>query len=521
MLEIMDSINQQKESPSQSQRLLWWACGATPSILVQCPTDYKKYAAIGAAMLLIPLVAAISAGFAIMQTFEFLPVAVLGGLGWGTLIFTVDRLLLISLRKEEGNRRKEFFMALPRLLMIVVLSILITDPLLHRFFEREVNYQLTRETQQAANEAKATAQARYGGEIDALESDNERLANELKAKKEFRDSKFNELMAEGEGTGGTRRPGKGAFYQEKKMAYEKAAQDYDEEKGKSEASVEQNNAHIKEMKQRLDEIVERATKDKDNAKGLLARNSALFTIIRHDLGAAMIFILLSLALILLESTPLTIKLFSKRGHYDECLERYEQERIFEEKQKLEERKTIIKQEADGRVDSAEQFLKLKKDTLGKITVAILSDDQKNLAADKIEVVKALSAYVKNVILDEIPGKPSESDSRRGAVTANPIPLPEKPVSLVVQIHEPEEESFIINFNRIEAEVKGHDLLFALPEIDSEFLPRSESRQPLVNYHVVNDEGVDINPDEALIEQLNGSRVVHLLLNTQTVSEAEN
>jgi hypothetical protein len=100
-------------------------------------------------------------------------------------------------------------------------------------------------------------------------------------------------------------------------------------------------------------------------------------------------------------------------------------------------------------------------------------------------------------------------------------LPGKLASLVVQIHEPEEESFIINFNRPEAELKGHDLLFALPGIDERFLPQSETRQLLVNYRVTNDAGADINPHEGLFAQLNGRRVVHLNTGTQTISEAEN
>jgi hypothetical protein len=181
---------------------------------------------IGASMFFITLVATTGAGFALQQSYENLSVTIVGGVTWGALIFTVDRLIQLRIRKEENNNRKSFWMALPRLLLIVVLSFLITDPLLHKFFEDDINYELARETQRAASEAKSVSDSRYRDELARLESSYRHLADELGKLKTERDQKFDEWMAEGTGTGGTRVRGKGEFYRKKEAAYRKADQEY-------------------------------------------------------------------------------------------------------------------------------------------------------------------------------------------------------------------------------------------------------------------------------------------------------
>lgn len=69
----MNTNNQPTSSPSRWQRFLWWASGATPYLLAETPSEHKKYAAIGASMLFIALVAVCGAGFALEQTFDSLP----------------------------------------------------------------------------------------------------------------------------------------------------------------------------------------------------------------------------------------------------------------------------------------------------------------------------------------------------------------------------------------------------------------------------------------------------------------
>jgi hypothetical protein len=509
--------NMNNEQPSSIQRFLWWLTGATTHILALCPTDHRKYSSIGATMLLIPSMAAFSAGFAVKQTFDSLMVAIVVGLLWFMLVFNIDRLLLISIRKQEGGAVKEFFMALPRLGMVVILSILITEPLLQKLFEGEIANQLSVETQQSAEQARQAASSVYGQEIKSIDDENKRLTTELEELRKERDQRHRELMAEGEGTGGTRKPGRGTFYAEKKAAYDLAIREYEDAKSAADEAAIRNNARRNELSTKLESQVSQATLNKGNAKGFLAKHSALLAIVRQDPSAGFLYFTLSLALILLESTPLTIKLFSKRGHYDQLLERYEQERIYQEKKTLEENKSRIDHTHDSRVESSANVQRLKKEKLEKIIEAILNAELGKLSGDDAEIAALLMSTIKNEVFSDIN---DASSTKRDNPEESSEQQPEQPTPLLIHIHEPEEELFTVNFNRPESEIKGSDLLYALRGV-GDLLPQSAMRPALTDYQIKSDSGREIAVNEDLFPQLAGSRVVHLMLDAQPGSEATN
>lgn len=511
------SKEQQTPQPSPMQRFLWWLTGATTHILAQCPTDHRKYSAIGVTMLLIPSMAAFSAGFAVEQTFDSLMVAVVVGMLWFMLVFNVDRLILISIRKREGGAVKEFFMALPRLVMVVILSILITEPLLQKLFEGEIANQLSVETHQSAELARQAASNVYGQEIKSIDDENKRLTAALEELRKERDVRHRELMAEGEGTGGTRRPGRGTFYAEKKAAYDLAVREYEDAKSAAEESVTRNNERRNELSGKLESSVSQVTMSKGNAKGFLAKHSALLAIVRQDPSAGFLYFTLSLALILLESTPLTIKLFSKRGHYDQLLERYEQERIYQEKKTLEENKSRMDRTHESRVESSASVQLLKKEKLEKITKAIVNGELGKLSGDDAEIAALLMSTIKSEVFSDIT---DSSSPKRDNAEQSSDQQPEKPTPLLIHIHEPEEEFFTVNFNRPESEIKGGDLFYALRGV-GDLLPHSALRPTLTDYQIKSDSGREIDVNENLFSQLAGSRVVHLTLDAQPGSDATN
>lgn len=505
--------NQQITSPNRVQSFLWWASGVTASILARYPTDHRKYSAIGATMLLIPLLATFSFGFALQQSFDSPLASVIGGIAFGTLIFNVDRLLLINIRKQEGNGMREIFMALPRLLMILVLSILITEPLLQKLLESEIANQLSLETRQYAERAREDALKSFGVEIGTLEKENESLGDGLTSLRKERSARREEYIAEGEGTAGTGKRGKGALYEEKKAAYELTAQEYEDAKTATEEAVARNNARLKELRGEFEAIVSEAATSKSNAKGFLARHTALWAIVRNDPGAAFLYFTLSLALVLLESTPLTVKLFSKRGHYDQLLETVEQERIFEEKKNLEESKARLTSEHVSRVACAEAMQQLKKDKFEQIAEAIRRNEHGRMEDGDAEITVALMSAVKRSILDDFSSGSSTTEQEAGEGQVSDRPSA-SPTSLLIHIHEPEEEFFTVNFNLPEQEIKGDDLLFSLRGME-DLLPQSAARHTLTSYRVVSDGGKEIEINKPLFAQLAGRRVIHLTLDTKT------
>jgi hypothetical protein len=513
----LNTNNQPTSSASLWQRFLWWASGATPYLLAGTPSEHKKYAAIGTSMLFIALVATCGAGFALDQTFGSMPVAIVGGLAWGALILTVDRLIQISIRKEEKKGSKAFWMALPRLLMIVVLSFLITDPLLHKFFEHEIDYQLSLETQQVADNTAAAAAARDKDDLAKLEDEIGRLTDGLEQKKAARDKRYKEWMAEGEGTGGTMKAGKGLFYREKKTAFEKAEQEYQDEKTRVEQEIALLKSRQQDLLKRQAEETARLTSDKAKARGLLARNSALFTIMRNDFGAASFAVMLMLAFILLESTPLTLKLMSQRGPYDERLASEEAAQIFAEKQRLAELIQMTEQDSKERINDSARLYALQKAARDNVAEAVLNGSSQHLHPKLAVVVDAYAEHVRDRLIELLQQR-SPAPAPAPADTQDADALPPKPTPIVVRFLEPTEDSFTINFNLPEHLVKGSDLLFALSGIEGSLLPQDGGRPPISAYHAVNEAGNVIEMEKPLVTQLNGSWVVNMVLSPNTVGD---
>jgi hypothetical protein len=509
--------NEPSTQPGPVQKFLWWLAGAVIRLLAQCPTDHRRYSAIGVAMVLVPSMAGFSAGYAVYETFYSLPVGVVAGCLWFLLVFNVDRLLLISIRKRKNEATKEFFMALPRLLMVVVLSILITEPLLQKLFEGEISNQLAIETSETATQARRSAENLISPEIKSLDDTDQRINDSLEERRRVREQKHAELMAEGDGTGGTLKPGRGKFYGEKNAAYQLAAREFDEAKNQAQETLKNNQNRRAALLAQVEKSVSEATAKKANAKGFLAKHSALMTIARESSSAGFLYFAIALALILLESTPLTIKLFSKRGHYDELLERCEQEGIYQEQKTLEETKSRLDLSHAGKLESSTLIQTLKKEQLNKAGDAIRRGEVSRLTGDDAEIATLLSSTVKGEVFSEIGNKPVE---QRESPNNGSDDLPEKPVALLVHIHEPIEELLTVTFFQPEAQIGVPDLVYALRGQEDSLPPNAE-RRLLTDYQFKNDSGKKIETNQSLFSQLGDNRIVHLTLDTQNSSDATN
>ena len=142
-------------------RFLWWCAGADGYILSRCTySDHVKYAGLGGIVLATGLLAALSGGYAFYTVFS--PKEIQGALEqsihlptvgiatffatlWGLIIFNLDRFLVSSTGKGDGTEAitlKEFFNAIPRIIMALILSIAIAAPMEIRIFKTEIDAEL-------------------------------------------------------------------------------------------------------------------------------------------------------------------------------------------------------------------------------------------------------------------------------------------------------------------------------------------------------------------------------------------
>jgi hypothetical protein len=137
-----EQVDYQAKKAGAGTKFLWWCAGADAEILKYSSySDHVKYAGIGGVVLATGFLAALSMGFAMHTIFENWFVTVPIAIVWSLIVFNLDRFIVSSTGKGDGESSisgKEFLNALPRLLMAALLGITIAAPLETVIFKTEI-----------------------------------------------------------------------------------------------------------------------------------------------------------------------------------------------------------------------------------------------------------------------------------------------------------------------------------------------------------------------------------------------
>jgi hypothetical protein len=312
----MKTSDEKKETlPARVKHLLWWCAGADLETLKACPSDHARFTALGMMMAVVPCLATVSFTFFLQQSFNLGAAALLGGAAWGAVLFVLDRLLLTFHRK--GQREK--LRALPRLTLAVCLAVVIGEPLLLRFFDTEVELQMRRDGQTVVAQARANAEARFKAEWDALLGANAEMQKRLDELKRARDEKEAAVVGEIEGRVGSGVKGDGPAARQKQAAFEEARTEYERARTELLPKVEENAKRLEQMRAEMEAEVKAIADAHGAARGPLARHAALFALMRSEPSTALTYVPLFVILLLMEVSPLTIKLTAEPGEYDRRL----------------------------------------------------------------------------------------------------------------------------------------------------------------------------------------------------------
>lgn len=314
-------------------RFFCWCSGARLYLLRSCPTDYNKFFGIGVIVFLTGVMASITGFYALFIIFNSIPLAVVFGLFWGILIFFLDWYIVASLKKEE-RFFSELLFSFPRIILAVLLAVVISRPLELKLFEKEINGVLqTIQSENSINYQQLIDKEFEG--IDKITKENDRLIQEIKVKEEHRNRLFTMMIEEAEGKSGTAKVGKGGVYREKKEEYEKIDKELTELKERNNKLIEINLNKLANLeKKRQDQFDSSSSKIKQ-ADGLLARMEAMAVLADKNETVKYASWFIFILFILIESSPLLVKLLSKRGPYDELIEKEEYEKQIEyKKQKI-------------------------------------------------------------------------------------------------------------------------------------------------------------------------------------------
>src|SRR5579859_3429424 len=298
---------------------LWWCSGAYQGLLKDCPSEQTKYAGLGGVLLATFVLAALSAGYAIYSVFADAVWAVVFAIIWGLIIFNFDRFLVSTMRKYGVSRRKQIWMAMPRLALALLIGFTIARPLELKIFEKEIDVQMAANRHQKMLMNDSLLQAENRVTLQSAQLERDRLGARKASLEDTLHQLQQDYIREADGTGGSQRRGIDKLTRLKQQAYETAARQYAPELLQLERQIHYQDSLIatanagRELRNRQYEAQVVAD------VGFLERNKALSDLSAHESSVFWTSLLLSLLIILIETGPVLSKLIMNTGPYDLAL----------------------------------------------------------------------------------------------------------------------------------------------------------------------------------------------------------
>lgn len=312
--------------------------GAHLPMLRRAPAEMNKYAGIGATIFFTGLLAALSGGYALWTVFGEAWAAVLFGAVWGLMIFNLDRYIVSSMKKRD-KFMQEFWMATPRILLAILISVVISKPLELRVFDKEIQAELVIMEQQKLKAQEDQVKTRFSADRNDILARMQTLQYEMQLQATRRDTLQLIAQQEADGTGGSRLKNLGPIYKAKKADADSAVAVFKEMQSRYNAmnmalakSDSVTNSSITQLK-------------RGSIDGFASRLEALGRITASSESVRWANWFIMLLFVAIETAPVFVKLISPRGPYDDLLEQHEYSFIMHKK----ERKAMMTMDTDERI----------------------------------------------------------------------------------------------------------------------------------------------------------------------------
>jgi hypothetical protein len=336
------------------ERALYRCAGASIEGLAQCPeSEHRKYGFIGAIILLTSLFAMLSGGYALYYIFHSERYAAIFALLWGLFILNLDRFIVSSMRKSDTFWR-EFRQALPRLILALIIALVISRPLEIGIFAEEIQsflieskgvrkVEVLKEFNSYIDNIKQNFNSRLSEDTDQLEQYLEERSTTCAA----RDEAHASYLCERDGTCGTSEKGFGPEAVAKRERYQNLQRECEAltarttklqkritslqdafDRGLSGSITEslsddtvlslEDTSEINRLKEERDKRLSEI--EQGFSTSFSSMNSALWALQNKDYSVMAISIVISLLFIVVEVSPMTVKLLSHKGPYDYYLD---------------------------------------------------------------------------------------------------------------------------------------------------------------------------------------------------------
>jgi len=341
-----DSFGASKKQ--DDSKFLWWCAGAHQKLLKEFPSEHSKYSGLGGVILATFILAALSSGYAIYSVFGNWLWTVGFAIIWGLIIFNFDRFLVSTMRKYGVSKRKQLWMAVPRMGLALLIGLTIARPLELKIFEKEIDVKMTENMHKKIQRNDSLLQIENKALVQTAEADRQRYTDRKLAIEDTLHSLQAAYVQEADGTGGSGERGIKGLTKLKMDAYNQAALNFIPELSELVKNIHTQDSIVTNAKTSMEEKRKQYETSVKSNMGFLERNKALSDLSSEESSVFWCSIAISLLIILIEIGPVLSKLIMPIGPYDIALAKEEllqmaadENAIREDKEVLYEKKKVF------------------------------------------------------------------------------------------------------------------------------------------------------------------------------------
>ena len=302
---------------------LWWCAGAHQHLLKQFPSEHSKYSGLGGVIMATFVLAGLSAGYAVHSIFNNWIWTILFGATWGLIIFNFDRFLVSTMRKYGVSKRRQLWMAVPRIALALLIGITIARPLELKIFEKEIDTKIVENNHKKMQLNDSLLQLENQALLLTTEGERNRLLSRKHSIEDTLHRLQQAYVREADGTGGSMQRGIERLTLLKQDAYRKALEQYTPELQQLDVDIRKQDSLLASARVGLEDKRKQYEATTRANVGFLERNKALSDLAGEESSVFWTSLLLSLLIILIEVGPILSKLIMPVGPYDIALAKEE------------------------------------------------------------------------------------------------------------------------------------------------------------------------------------------------------
>lgn len=317
-----DSFSGTNDGNSKTN-FFWWCSGAHQKLLQQFPSEHSKYFGLGGVILATFILAALSSGYAMFSVFGNWGWTVLFALVWGLIIFNFDRFLVSTMRKYGISRKKQVWMAVPRIFLALIIGLTIARPLELKIFEKEIAVKVAENMHQKILLNDSLLQQESNSQMRMANEERIRLTERKLNIEDSLHRLQQSYVQEADGTGGSLHRGIDKLTKLKMEAYSRFQEQYTPELTLLADGIKRQDSILSSVKGSLEEKRVKYESSINQNIGFLEKNKALSDLANEESSVFWTSFLISLLIILIEVGPILSKLIMPVGPYDIALAKEE------------------------------------------------------------------------------------------------------------------------------------------------------------------------------------------------------